>query len=974
MLLKNGSAATVYNGCMARTVRGQAKTWQLMEVIGKGDAGEVLRVKPELGDLAAVMKRPVQNVSGGTIVRQALQIEIEGKVLAQLNGLQARRSGLTIHTPLLLDQSISGTSGTAGLFIVSEEIRGASISTLLKQLFQEEEKISQVLVLKVLNGLFELLRQVHQRGIIWNDVKMDHIFWERESDTLSFIDWGNSLFINASAPSGSIDPALDYAQLITEGASFLKQTAPDLLRELDWPTNGAALTSQEIEALHLRVEYFQTILSMRVVDYQIQLQKFTTHLNSADALASAFKIVDLLDRLGVRVETSNLLQAASRLAVEEVQVGNWSEAQRIAAMLPGQDRTGPNSPWKLAGELFRLAGLQSKANLSRMLTAILQQDWPLAAWQLADSDLDEGSQQQMLQALRQAGLPAAIASRQPRALLQEVLTTLDHEIEAQKQLPQGEASLAPLEDLAERLAGIHLTWGTLPAGEQLGDSLLALREALEAAAASGLEMPAELPRVITALLGSVRSVYQAWLAEDLEAARQALLYLLLADPEQSAARDIYLGLIEVQNWNTDLTAGPHEDETVNHFGMRLLSAQPKVIQHLGLTPWLEQRLQMAELISEARDLEDLRQLAQAENWPLEWLEYRSLALDLPDAQSRSQPLSPDAQAALDQFHLALRLGEDPQASLEQIHQLLPDFHSGYSHLAIAFANAFSSIATEKDLPSLASFPEADQQRIQESLLALQRVRQWIDGDPQHFSAPPKKSSGGSWAILDWTSQANQEWKATALPVLTNIRKKKWGALALEGSALGSFSFLREVARALAEFQKTWDKIAYQGVYPEAIQTLVQRITSAHEVYFSGWQALEHHPNPAMRWVIQTNQMLFSSVNQTLAQITRQLRTAVQAALVLRQPESARTRLAQNSAADLMYALVQLEEISQPIDPKRSVIRDWQKQYLHLLTLTDPDAIRKEIEALEPIHPLLPWLDELVRRDTGYFDFPDQRKW
>ena len=130
----------------------------------------------------------------------------------------------------------------------------------------------------------------------------------------------------------------------------------------------------------------------------------------------------------------------------------------------------------------------------------------------------------------------------------------------------------------------------------------------------------------------------------------------------------------------------------------------------------------------------------------------------------------------------------------------------------------------------------------------------------------------------------------------------------------------------------------------------------------------------MRWVIQTNQMLFSSVNQTLAQITRQLRTAVQAALVLRQPESARTRLAQNSAADLMYALVQLEELSQPIDPKRSVIRDWQKQYLHLLTLTDPDAIRKEIEALEPIHPLLPWLDELVRRDTGYFDFPDQRKW
>lgn len=56
----------------------------LLNVIGKGDAGEVLRVQTELNTESGVMKRPVQNVSGGTMIRQALQIENEGKVLGLL--------------------------------------------------------------------------------------------------------------------------------------------------------------------------------------------------------------------------------------------------------------------------------------------------------------------------------------------------------------------------------------------------------------------------------------------------------------------------------------------------------------------------------------------------------------------------------------------------------------------------------------------------------------------------------------------------------------------------------------------------------------------------------------------------------------------------------------------------------------------------------------------------------------------------
>ena len=65
---------------MPRIINGRHFQWQLLEQVGKGDAGEVLRVKSQPEGLMGLMKRPVQNASGGTILRQAAQIENEGNI------------------------------------------------------------------------------------------------------------------------------------------------------------------------------------------------------------------------------------------------------------------------------------------------------------------------------------------------------------------------------------------------------------------------------------------------------------------------------------------------------------------------------------------------------------------------------------------------------------------------------------------------------------------------------------------------------------------------------------------------------------------------------------------------------------------------------------------------------------------------------------------------------------------------------
>lgn len=76
----------------------------------------------------------------------------------------------------------------------------------------------------------------------------------------------------------------------------------------------------------------------------------------------------------------------------------------------------------------------------------------------------------------------------------------------------------------------------------------------------------------------------------------------------------------------------------------------------------------------------------------------------------------------------------------------------------------------------------------------------------------------------------------------------------------------------------------------------------------------------------------------------------------------------------MFSLAQLEVLLQPPTRKRSIIRDWQKQYNDLLANPDREHILSTVEKIESIHPLLPWFNELVRRDADYFSASDLRKW
>ena len=186
--------------------------------------------------------------------------------------------------------------------------------------------------------------------------------------------------------------------------------------------------------------------------------------------------------------------------------------------------------------------------------------------------------------------------------------------------------------------------------------------------------------------------------------------------------------------------------------------------------------------------------------------------------------------------------------------------------------------------------------------------------------------------------------------------------------------LAEAQGHLYTFICEWQKIEFQGLYPELLNELVYQSDAIQNSFFKTWQQLSHSESPALAWLTQNQQSVFSEINQRFLTLYRSLRAMQRNFEVINQPEMARTRLARNAAGDLMFLLIKTDETVNPTQNTKSVFKRWQRQYLNLLSVADSAKIRQGIQEIEGIHPLLPWFDELVRRDAGYFEQGDAYQW
>ena len=966
---------------MASTVFGRKFHWQLREQIGKGDAGEVLRVQTELGRDRGLMKRPVQNVSGGTIVRQAVQIENEGKVLAALNGLDARRNNLTVHTPLLLDQSPEGTSRTAALFIVSEEVPGIAISNLLKNLLQKNASFSQTLVLKVLSSLFTLLSRVHAQGIAWNDVKMEHIFWDETTNTLSFIDWGNGLFFDLAEELHPQHPVnLDYQQFISEGNLLLNQIAPELIGEIDWPQDASTLTPETLLQLQHRVEYMEAHLTMRVKEYQLAFDKSSRQVDSLAELQDILELKQALGKLGVQVQSQAALQSARSFALRLARDKAYPDIHALVELLRTYTPDEVNQSWQLVDYLLSLEDAYDRPAFPVVLAKTIANDLPGAIWELEGARALSRNVPRLTSiqlAMRSAfGVPEALRETLFAQLLgwqEESLTRLQH---TRQEYPNENDAILALEAFTGSLEALTSNWQQLSAGEMLGDKLLLLRDLVRSPGAHLTNLPAVLPQALNLELAKTREILTFWTEGELKKCQDALLNFFLLEPSMPYLREISTGIDALQSWMSELSRGPQPSQTVNDFGRGMRARRPEVAKFLSQPAWFTSLVQCVEALSRASDEETLRQQAVSNQWPVPWLEYGEITIEYLAAAKAMASMSAAQKEALAGFHQSLREDQDLPAALSRLKPLLPEFYGLYRLLAQTNENLFSLLPVQTQAADAAAFPPTDQPNVMQALTALNYLKLWKESQLNSVSAlgadPPAEFAG--WHLVTAAHDAQKSWKLNLQPALTLLKQMRWDALAEFALATPLPAGLSDCTQALIGLVENWRRLQETGVFPENVHEMISLAEQAQTQFFTFWQEQEQISPRPMRWLIQMNQPAFSGINQSLQQLLRHLQTLERTLLALARPGIARSRLAWNSAGDMMFALGQVYALLEPPSRKPSRIRLWQEQYNQVLKQTEWKNAASLLESLDPAHPLAAWFQELASKDIDIFNEYPNQKW
>ncbi len=212
----------------------------------RGRSGETLRAYDTLnGDRPCVIKRPALQDAPPIRAGQERSILNEKRALELLSG----------H-PVLCELLHSGTfriGGQQHQYIVIEMATGETLEALTLALAAQGERLPDLELLTVLEGVLDLLQNAHDKRILYNDVDAKHVFWDRDAYQLKMIDWGNAIFLDSEAHS-HFTPHVDIAQVgqllyfLLSGGRRLDLNRPDMLNALpeDVPPRLKAIISRAI--------------------------------------------------------------------------------------------------------------------------------------------------------------------------------------------------------------------------------------------------------------------------------------------------------------------------------------------------------------------------------------------------------------------------------------------------------------------------------------------------------------------------------------------------------------------------------------------------------------------------------------------------------------------------------------------------------------------------------------------------------
>lgn len=618
-------------------VSGQQSAWVLLKKIGEGDAGEVYRVESLLEKQEAILKRPVHSAFASDIIRQTSQITTEGKILKTLSAAFKMDADFSVNVPEVLDQSKPGTAFSERLFIIIDKARGFDLSFLARaahlgtvsgaemdahsaeekrflQTLAESGKMPERVLLSSLNTLMGMFKRIHNRdfdvegqdaqGILWNDVKPEHLFWDPWRACLTIIDWGNGQFLERDGATRDRRYSYweDYRQLIEEMGHFLETYAPNLLVRLDWPQPGAILPGDEesLQAFQERIwealqEQLFELREVRETENRL-LHGGVNEAPDQNPLRALEKIHQQIIQLGEYPDYAGALALVLSYAARFAETSQFAEVQEIcdwAIGLPGSNADHLHMVANLARitSQAQTATANQRNYMSGAIQAALKRDWPSALWSLVSALQHEAQPDwwyDLIGVIRQQQLGAEAGEAQPLLIVRRTLLTLQSLAERMEHHPEN-GSLSSLQDLIHRLREeIIPDWLSVDPDPPFSNlTYQEIDEVIEEITIFLPDIGLMLKRVLNQPHQQVTRVLKAWDQEEFDLAAAGLRNLLLCDPDRKRVLRADQALQNTPAWLDKTYQGPRHGQHYQDFVSDIEFEGRELRNQVGPAGWLD---------------------------------------------------------------------------------------------------------------------------------------------------------------------------------------------------------------------------------------------------------------------------------------------------------------------------------------------------------------------------------------------------
>lgn len=635
-----------------KAIQGQRQGWNLIKKLGEGDAGEVYLVEAFSDGQTAIVKRPRKGSFFSDILRQASQIKTEGSILRRLSRAAFSGLGLQLNIPTLIDQNKSEFELGEQTFIIIEQARGldlkllsqvirfgiTSIETLpigpnsifLTQQWSKFTIFPAQLLVRILSGVLNLIETIHtteirseqgtKSGVIWNDVKPDHLFWDPMDVCLTVIDWGNSKYLESDGitKDRQYSAADDFRQYIQEMGSFIAEVNPELYTRLEWPESSASADIYETSVRPLKeklnalytadCEHLQELRRQEVDLYNLPRPELEQLVQYEDLQQGLAAYGELPENSGA---SNFMFKAAYQMAAEN-RLTEFQKVCKSAARLP----TTSSEKWELLDEIAEVARQTVdidepiRAAFSNALTAGAAGDWTAALWELF-VHLDDGPRpdwwEKISQEVRKVCLGLEPEAITPYTMLARLYYTLQAEV-TRKGNQRLRATAEGTGNNGQELEGFHWQasedliinvreeiikkWKEIepcPPNSGIGytevDSLIDPIEGLLPGSRDRLE------KSLTQLKAQVDLVLNAWEQKDFELARRGLRSILMWDPDRTRLLTAEKAIESSPAWLGRVRKGAGKDEPFYDYLTSVELAGRTLRNQVGSSKWLDETLE-----------------------------------------------------------------------------------------------------------------------------------------------------------------------------------------------------------------------------------------------------------------------------------------------------------------------------------------------------------------------------------------------